>query len=85
MDYKWFLCCTSAAQKPGPVDVMVKTPAGQLLGITSFVYVDHETQEVLTQLVHNPALQTLFFTLWCQRNNIEQNQGPFTMLDQGMK
>ncbi|XP_078352784.1 uncharacterized protein LOC144637595 [Oculina patagonica] len=72
-----------AAQKPGPVNVMVRTPAGQLLGITSFIYVDHETQDVLQQLVHNPALQTLFFTLWCRHNNIEQNQGPFIMRDQG--
>lgn len=89
---KWFEYCTSAALEPGLVYVTVMTQAGQLLGNTSFLYVDHGTQEVLKKLVEDQALQSLYFTLWTQKqsilgsdSNVAQNQGPFSMQDQGTK
>ena len=78
---------TLATRNPGSVHVKVKTQAGQLLGITSFQYVDRNVQEVLKQMVEDPGLQSLYFTLWHQKhsiNSVADNQGSFTMQGQGM-
>jgi len=86
--FKYFI---TASQQPGPVPVTVKTQDGRLLGITYFMYVD-EIQEVLKQVVKDPALQSLYLTMWSQEHgffgsdgNLAQNLGPFTLQDQGKK
>lgn len=57
--------------------------------MTYFLYVD-EIQEVLKQLVKDPALQSLYFAMWSQEygifgsdDNTAQNLSPFTFQDQG--
>ena len=57
--------------------------------MTCFMYVD-EIQEVLKQLVKDPALQSLYFAMWSQEHgifasdsNIAQDLGPFSLQDQG--
>ncbi|XP_078354175.1 uncharacterized protein LOC144638793 isoform X1 [Oculina patagonica] len=78
-----------AAQQPGPVPITVSTQAGRWLGMTYFMYVD-EIQEVLKQLVKDPALQSLYFAMWSQEHgifgndsNIAQNLDPLSLQDQG--
>ena len=71
------------------------TQPGQLLGITSFLYVDHKTQEVLTQLLEDPDLKTLYGLLWIEKHGTFGSDSntvqildpfdPFTMQDQGNK
>ncbi|KAJ7383806.1 hypothetical protein OS493_025677 [Desmophyllum pertusum] len=51
------------SQQPGTFQVTVNTQAGQLLGMTYFTYVD-ETQELLKQLVKDPAQRSQFFSKW---------------------
>ena len=64
---KMFLNITliTASQKPGPVLVTVSTQDRRFLGMTYFKYVD-EIQEVLKQVVKDPALQFLYLTMWFQ-------------------
>ena len=57
--------------------------------MTCFLYVD-EIQEVLKQLVNDPALQSLYFAMWSKQHgsfgsdaNLAQDLGPFTLQDQG--
>ncbi len=57
--------------------------------MTYFMYVD-EIQEVLKQLVKDPALQSLYFAMWSQEhgifesdNNIAQNLDSFSLQDEG--
>ena len=96
-EYKLFylydiLYCTSASLQTGLVKVTVRTQGGRLLLVTSFQYVDCSTLDVLKQLVKDPALQSLLFSVWSQEQSIfgsssvdAQNQGPSTMQDQGKK
>ena len=53
---------------------------------------DDKTLEVMKQIIENPALESLFFTLWSQKygnlgndSDIAQNLGPHAMQDQGRK
>ncbi|XP_022800840.1 uncharacterized protein LOC111338605 isoform X2 [Stylophora pistillata] len=50
---------TLASPKCGPVPVTIQTRDGHQLGMTQFVYVD-EVQEVLNQLIKEPALRSLY-------------------------
>ena len=88
MLFKYYI---TASQQPGHVPVTVNTQDGRLLGMTVFLYVD-EIQEVLKQLVNDPALQSLYFAMWSKQHgflgsngNIAQNLDPFTLQDQGKK
>ena len=81
--------CVSASQQPGKVTVMVSTQDGRWLGMTYFEYID-EIQEALKQLVKDPALQSLYFSMCSQQYgilgtdcNITQNQGVVSCQDQG--
>ena len=82
MFYKYYI---TASQKPGPVSVTVSTQDGRLLGMTCFMYVD-EIQEVLKQVVKDPALQSLYLTMWSQEHGLfgsDGNLDPFNLQDQG--
>ena len=54
-----------ASHVPGTVTVTVKSMRGNLLGETSFVYVD-EVEDVLQMLLHNRRLQARYFLLLAQ-------------------
>lgn len=63
----------------------VSTQDGRLLGMTCYMYVD-EIQEVLKQVVKDPALQSLYLTLWSQEYGLFGNDGnldPFTLQGAG--
>ena len=69
----------------------VNTQDGRLLGKTYFTYVD-EILVVLKQVVKDPALQSLYLTMWSQEydifgsdGNVAQNLGAFTLQDEGKK
>ncbi|XP_078354091.1 uncharacterized protein LOC144638729 isoform X2 [Oculina patagonica] len=77
-----------ANQQPGAVPITIRTQAGRLLGMTYIMYVD-EKQEVLKQLVKDPALQSLYVAMWSQEHgifgndsNIAQNLDPLSLQDQ---
>ena len=75
----------TASQQPGPVSVTVNTQDDRLLGMTYFMYVD-EIQEVLKQIVKDPALQALYLTMWSQEHGFfgsDSNLDPSTLQDQG--
>ena len=77
----------TASQQPGPVPVTVNTQDGRLLGMTYFMYVD-EVRDVLEQVVKDPALYSLLFTMWSQEHGFfgtDGNMDPFTLQDQGKK
>ena len=80
--FKYYI---AASQKPGTVPVTVNTQDGRLLGMTCFMYVD-EIQEVLKQVVKDPALQSLYLTMWSQEHGFfgsDGNLDAFTLEDQG--
>lgn len=55
--------------------------------MTYFMYVD-EVREVLKQVVKDPALLSLLFTMWSQEHGFfgtDGNMDPFTLQDQGKK
>ena len=82
MFFKYYI---TASQKPGTVPVTVNTQDGRLLGMTSFTYVD-EIQEALKQVVKDPALQSLYVTMWSQEYDIfgnVGNQDAFALQGQG--
>ena len=54
--------------------------------MTYFMYVD-EIQEFLKQVVKDPALQSLYLTMWFQEHGLfgsDGNVDPFNLQDQGM-